>query len=130
MNERDFYSVLDDWRNRPYDWQSANCCQFAADVARCSGTDIDVPVFNDVGAAAEWIRSRGARSLYHYLLKLFGGSVAPLQAKRGFIVYRKGRGLEGSAIGTVDRKAIFVGDGGLIEIPLGECACAFDPSHG
>jgi len=127
IHERQFYSVLEDWRARQYDWRNANCCQFAADIAGCWGLDIDVPDCETVEDAAAWIRSQGVRSLYHYLVKLFGKPVAPLQAKRGFIVYRKGQGLEGSAIGTVERKAIFVSDGGLTEIPLGECAFAFDP---
>lgn len=127
MNERQFYSVLDDWRDRAYDWSDANCCQFTADIARCSGVNIDVPSFESVEDAAEWIQSQGAKSLYHYLVKLFGKPVAPLQAKRGFIAYRKGIGLNGSAIGAVERKALFVGDKGLIELPLSACACAFDP---
>ncbi len=127
IDERQFYSVLDDWRERPYDWKRANCCQFAADIARCSGVDIEVPAFEAVDEAAEWIRSQGVRSLYHYLVKLFGGPVAPLQARRGFIAYRKGQGLDGSAIGAVERKTFFVGDRGLIEVPLSACACAFDP---
>jgi len=127
VNERQFYSVLDDWRNRPYERQSANCCQFAADIARCSGVDIEVPCFETVDEAAQWIEKQGVRSLYHYLVKLFGRPVAPLQAKRGFIAYRKGIGLDGSAIGAIERKALFVGDRGLIEVPLSDCAGAFDP---
>lgn len=127
INERQFYSVLDDWRTRPYDWKRANCCHFAADIARCSGVNIDVPDFENVANAADWIRSHGAKSLYGYLVKLFGRPVAPLQAKRGFIAYRKGLGLDGSAIGAVERKTFFVGDRGLIEVPLSACACAFDP---
>lgn len=127
MNERQFYAVLDDWRDRAYDWSNANCCEFAADIARCSGVDIDVPSFENVEEATEWIRAQGARSLYHYLVKLFGRPVAPLQAKRGFIAYRKGLGLKGSAIGAIERKAFFVGERGLIEIPLSDCAGAFDP---
>ncbi len=127
INYRQFYSVLDDWRTRPYDWKRANCCHFSADIARCSGVNVDVPVFESVEDAADWIRSQGVRSLYHYLVKLFGKPVAPLQARRGFIAYRKGQGLDGSAIGAVERKALFVGDSGLIELPLSECAGAFDP---
>ena len=127
INERKFYVVLDDWRTRAYDWQTSNCCQFAADIARCSGIDIEVPNFDTVEQAAKWIRSQGVRSLYHYLVKLFGRPVAPLQACRGFIAYRKGQGLNGSAIGAIERKALFVGDKGLIALPLSACACAFDP---
>lgn len=127
MDERRFYAVIDEWRTRPYDWTQANCCQFAADIARCSGIDIDVPDFDGVDDAAAWIRSQGSKSFYHYLVSLFGKPVAPLQAKRGFIAYRKGIGLDGSCIGAIERKALFVGDKGLIEIPLGECSGAFDP---
>ena len=128
MNERQFYSVLDEWRERPYDFVRANCCQFAADVARCSGVDIKVPDFETPEKAAKWIKKQGARSLYHYLVKLFGKPVAPLQAKRGFIAYRKGQGLDGSAIGVIERKALFVGEHGLIELKLSDCAGAFNPN--
>ena len=128
LDERKFYSALDEWRSRPYDFVGANCCQFAADIARCSGVDIDVPSFEDAETAARWFREQRYRSLYHYLVKLFGKPVAPLQAKRGFIAYRKGIGLKGSAIGAIERKALFVGERGLIEVPLSACACAFDPS--
>ncbi len=127
MNVRQFYAVLDDWRDRAYDWNDANCCQFAADIARCWGINYTVPGFDTTEDAAKWIRKQGARSLYHYLVKLFGEPVAPLQGKRGFIAYRKGQGLSGSAIGTIDRRAFFVGDKGLIEVPLGACAAAFNP---
>ncbi len=129
MDERQFYSVLDDWSARPYNWAEANCCQFAADIARCSGVDIEVPHFETVDEAALWIRSQGVQSLYHYLVKLFGKPVAPLQAKRGFIAYRKGIGLDGSAIGAIEHKALFVGEQGLIAVPLGACAGAFDPNR-
>lgn len=128
MNERQFYSVIDDWSHREYDWRTSNCCHFAADIARCSGINILVPEFETAEAAADWIRSQGVKSLYHYLVKLFGNPVAPLQAKRGFIAYRKGIGLNGSAIGAIERKALFVGDMGLIEVPLSACAGAFNPS--
>ncbi len=127
INERQFYSVLDDWCDRAYDLHEANCCQFAADIARCSGVDIEVPDYETIDEAAEWIRSQGVKSLYHYLVKLFGKPVAPLQARRGFIAFRKGVGLDGSAIGAIERKAFFVGDNGLIELPLSVCVCAFDP---
>lgn len=127
INERQFYAVLDSWHDRAYDWSDANCCQFAADIARCSGVDIDVPSFDSVDAAADWMRSQGVKSLYGYLVKLFAKPVAPMQAKRGFIAYRKGMGLKGSAIGAIERKALFVGDKGLIELPLSACASAFDP---
>ena len=127
FDERKFYSVLEDWRERPYDWKRANCCGFAADIARCSGADIEVPAFEAVDEAAAWIKSQGVRSLYHYLVKLFGRPVAPLQAHRGFIAYRKGQGLDGSALGAVERKALFVGPRGLIELPLSDCTGAFDP---
>ncbi len=127
MNERQFYAVLADWRDRAYDWDEANCCQFSADIARCWGIDFSVPSFDTIDDAAKWLRSKGARSLYYYLVKLFGRPVAPLQGKRGFIIYRKGQGLDGSAIGTIDRRALFVGDKGLIEVRLGECAAAFNP---
>lgn len=127
IDERQFYVVLDDWRSRPYDWHDANCCQFAADIARCSGVDINVPHFETVDDAAMWVRLEGAKSLYHYLVKLFGRPVAPLQSKRGFIAYRKGIGLDGSAIGAIERKALFVSERGLIEVPLSACAGAFDP---
>lgn len=128
MNELQFYAVLDDWRTRPYDWRKSNCCQFAADIALCSGIHIRVPDFETVDEAAEWIRSQGVRSLYHYLVKLFGRPVAPLQARRSFIAYRKGVGLDGSALGAIERKALFVGPRGLVEVPLSDCAGAFDPS--
>ena len=128
MNERRFYSVLDEWRERPYDFVEANCCEFAADIARCWDVDIDVPNFDNAEQAAKWIKKQGTRSLYHYLVKLFGKPVAPLQAKRGFIAYRKGQGLDGSAIGAIERKALFVGETGLIEVPLSACAGAFNPS--
>ena len=128
MNGKQFYAVLDDWRTRSYDWHDANCCQFAADIARCSGADIAVPSFDNTEDAAKWFRDRGHKSLYHYLVSLFGKPVAPLQAKRGFIGYQKGVGLDGSAIGAIERNALFVGDNGLIELPLSVCACAFDPS--
>ena len=127
MKYQQFYAVLDEWRERTYDWEEANCCHFAADIARCWGVDIDVPGFDDADDAAVWIRKQGARNLYSYLRKLFGKPVAPLQAKRGFIAYRKGEGLDGSAIGAIERRALFVGSNGLIELPLGECACAFNP---
>ncbi len=127
MNERQFYTVLEDWRQRPYDWVSANCCQFATDVARCWGVDVEVPSCNTTAEAEKWLREQGVRSLYHYLVKLLGKPVAPLQAKRGFIAYRKGFGIDGSAIGTIERRALFVGDNGLIVVPLSDCACAFDP---
>ena len=127
MNERQFYSVIDDWRDRPYDWHTSNCCHFAADIARCSGVDIKVPDFDDAEQAAKWIEKQGTRSLYHYLAKLFGRPVAPLQARRGFIAYRKGIGLNGSAIGAIERKALFVSERGLIELPLSVCGGAFDP---
>lgn len=122
-----FYRVLADWRQRPYDWQEANCCLFAAEVARCWGVDIPIPRCETVEDAAEWIRAQGARSLYHYLVQLFGKPSAPLQARRGWIVYRKGIGLEGSAIGTLDRRGLFVADSGLIDVPLAQCTCAFNP---
>lgn len=128
INERQFYAVLDEWRDRAYHWQGANCCQFAADIARCSGVDISVPDCDTVEEALDWISSQGVRSLYHYLVKLLGKPVAPLQAKRGFIAYRKGLGLTGSAIGAIERKALFVGERGLIEVPLSACVGAFDPS--
>ena len=127
MNERQFYSVIDAWRDRSYDWHKSNCCQFAADIARCWDVDIEVPDFDNVEQAAKWIKKQGVRSLYHYLVKLFGKPVAPLQASRGFIAYRKGEGLDGSAIGAIERKALFVGSNGLSELPLSACACAFDP---
>ena len=127
MKYQQFYAVLDNWRHRSYDWEDSNCCDFAADIARCWGVDIDVPGFDDAEAAASWIREQGVRSLYHYLVMLFGKPVAPLQASRGFIAYRKGEGLDGSAIGAIERKALFVGSNGLIELPLSACACAFDP---
>lgn len=127
MNESQFYSVIEDWRYRKYDWRTSNCCHFAADIARCSCVEISVPEFETVEAASDWVRSHGVKSLYHYLVKLFGKPVAPLQAGRGFIAYRKGMGLDGSAIGAIERKAFFVGDNGLIELPLSACACAFDP---
>ena len=129
MNERDFYRVIDAWHDRSYDWHKSNCCQFAADIARCSGIDIKVPDFDDVEQAAKWIKKQGCRSLYHYLVKLFGKPVAPLQAKRGFIAYRKGQGLNASAIGAIERKALFVGEHGLIELKLSDCAGAFDPGR-
>ena len=128
MNERQFYSVIDAWRDRSYDWHKSNCCEFAADIARCSGIDIEVPDFDNVEQAAKWIKKQGVRSLYFYLVKLFGKPVAPLQAKRGFIAYRKGQGLDGSGIGAIERKALFVGEHGLIELKLSDCAGAFDPS--
>lgn len=127
MNEKKFYAVIEDWRGRAYDWHESNCCQFVADIARCCGVDIAVPGFNDAEQAEKWIKKQGVRSLYHYLVKLFGRPVAPLQGKRGFIVYRKGQGLDGSAIGTIDRRALFVGAKGLIEVRLGDCAAAFNP---
>lgn len=127
MNQREFYTVIEDWRDRCYDWRSANCCQFAADIVRCSGVDFEVPDCETVEEAEAWFRDHGARSLYHYLVKLFGRPVAPLQAKRGFIAYRKGQGLGQSAVGAIERKALFVGDKGLIEVPLSECTGAFDP---
>lgn len=123
-----FYIVLDNWRNRSYDWNDANCCNFAADIARCWGVDIDVPRFHSVEDAASWIREQGGSSLYAYLVKLFGRPVAPLQAKRGFIAYRKGQGLNGSAIGAIEHKALFVSDNGLVEFSLSNCACAFNPA--
>lgn len=129
MIERQFYQVLDDWRLRPYDFVEANCCQFAADVARCSGVDIKVPSFDNTQQAAKWIKKQGAKSLYQYLVNLFGKPVAPLQAKRGFIAYRKGQGLDGSGIGAIERKALFVGEHGLIELKLSDCAGAFDPGR-
>ncbi len=129
MNERQFYSVIDAWRDRSYDWHKSNCCEFAADIARCSGIDIEIQDFDNVEQAAKWIKKQGAKSLYHYLVKLFGKPVAPLQAKRGFIAYRKGQGLDGSAIGAIERKALFVGEKGLIEVPLNACAGAFDPGR-
>ncbi len=128
IDERRFYAILEDWRYRPYSFADANCCQFAADIARCSGIDIEVPDFDDVEQAAKWIKKQGVRSLYHYLVKLFGKPVAPLQAKRGFIAYRKGQGLDGSGIGAIERKALFVGEHGLIELKLSDCAGAFDPN--
>lgn len=127
MNEKKFYAVIEDWRGRAYDWHESNCCQFAADIARCWGVHIEVSSFDTAEQAARWIKNRGGGSLYHYLVKLFGKPVAPLQGKRGFIAYRKGQGLSGSAIGTIDRRAFFVGDKGLIEVPLGACAAAFNP---
>ncbi len=127
MKHQQFYAVLDKWRCTPYDWDDANCCHFAADIARCWGVDIDVPGFDNAEDAASWIRDQGASSLYAYLVKLFGRPVAPLQAKRGFIAYRKGQGLDGSAVGAIERKALFVSSNGLVEVSLGECACAFDP---
>ncbi len=87
-----------------------------------------MPDFNDAEQAAKWIKKQGAKSLYHYLVKLFGKPVAPLQAKRGFIAYRKGQGLDGSGIGAIERKALFVGEHGLIELKLSDCAGAFDPN--
>lgn len=127
MNERQFYQVLDDWRDRPYHWSEANCCQFSADIARCWGVDIEVPDFLTPEDAAAWMRTQGIRSLYHHMVKLFGRPVAPLQAKRGFIAYRKGLGLEGSSLGAIERKAYFVDDKGLIQLPLSACTGAFDP---
>lgn len=127
IDERQFYETIGRWSTRRFDWREANCCQFSAEVARCWGIDFKVPDCATVEEAAEWIRAQGVRSLYHYLVQLFGGPKAPLQARRGWIAYRKGEGLEGSAIGTIDRKALFVGDRGLIELPLGKIACAFDP---
>lgn len=129
INDKRFYQTLTEWQNRPYDWRAANCCQFAADIGACWGIDFKVPPCNDVDEAAEWIRAQGVKSLYQFLVKLMGRPKAPLQAKRGWIVYRKGIGLEGSAIGTVDRKALFVGERGLIQLPLSECACGFDPGQ-
>ncbi len=129
MNTKRFYAVIENWRGRSYDWHSSNCCEFAADIARCSGVDIEVPDFDDAEQAAQWIKKQGVRSLYHYLVKLFGKPVAPLQGKRGFIAYRKGQGLSGSAVGAIDRRAFFVGDNGLVEVPLGACAAAFDPMN-
>ena len=127
MNYQQFYAVLDQWRFTAYDWHDANCCHFTADIARCWGVDIDVPRFDNVEAATNWVREQGAKSLHAYLVNLFGRPVAPLQAKRGFIAYRKGEGLNGSAIGAIERRALFVGSNGLIELPLGDCACAFNP---
>lgn len=129
INERQFYNVIENWRDSPYNWTANNCCHFAADIAACWGVDIDVPACETADDANEWIRSQGVRSLYHYLVKLFGKPKAPLQGKRGWIVYRKGVGLKGSAIGVIERKALFVGDNGLIEIPLSQCAAAFDPEY-
>jgi hypothetical protein len=128
MNEREFYRVLASWQSRPFDWQSANCVHFASDVTRRAwGIEFDVPHCETPAEAAEWIRAQGARSLYAFLRRLFGQPVAPLQARRGFIAYRKGVGLEGMALGVVERKALFVSERGLIELPLGEIAGAFDP---
>lgn len=129
MNERAFYRVLREWQARPFDWHRANCCQFAAEVARCWGVEHAIPEFETVEEAAAWLRAQGARSLYEYLRRLFGNPVPPLQARRGFIAYRKGVGLEGSAIGTIDRKALFVSDRGLIQVPLGQIAGAFNPGR-
>ncbi len=128
MNERHLYIVIEHWRDRPYNFVDSNCCQFAADIARCWGIDIEVPDFDNVEQAAKWIKKQGVKSLYQYLVKLFGKPVAPLQAKRGFIAYRKGQGLDGSAIGVIERKALFVGEHGLIELKLSDCAGAFDPN--
>lgn len=129
MNERQFYIVLEDWQTRSYDWHDANCCHFAAAIAKCWGVDIDVPDFETTQQAAKWVKKQHVKSLYHYLVKLFGKPVAPLQASRGFIAYRKGMGLNGSAIGAIERKAVFVSEKGLIELPLSACAGAFDPSR-
>lgn len=127
MNERQFYETLRAWRSRPYQWETANCCHFGADIARCWGLDISIPECQTPDEAAAWIEAQGAKSLYHYLVSLFGRPQAPLQGKRGWLVYRKGQGLEGSAIGTIERRALFVSRRGLVEIPLGQCAGAFDP---
>lgn len=124
-----FYATLERWRATPWDWRTANCCQFASDIGQCWGIDFPIPTFDDVDDAAEWIRDRGHRSLYHYLVAMFGRPLSPLHAQRGWLVYRKGHGLSGSSIGTADRRAIFVGDRGLIDVPLAECACAFNPSR-
>lgn len=127
FNEREFYSVIAEWQARPFDWPTANCCHFVSDVLRCWGVDTDMPHCETPAEAAEWIRAQGAKSLYHYLRRLFGNPKAPLQAKRGWIAYRKGVGLEGAMIGAIDRRALIVGDRGLVQFRLGQIACAFDP---
>lgn len=129
MNERQFYETIAAWRNRPFDWHQANCGHFAAAIGRCWGNEIEVPDFASVEAAEQWLRERGCKSIYSYVRRQLGKRHPPLQAKRGWIAYRKGEGIEGSAIGTIDRKALFVGDRGLIEIPLARISCAFNPAE-
>lgn len=124
-----FYATLAAWRSRPFDWHKANCGHFAADIGRCWGVDIEVPDFESIEDAEQWLRDRGVKSIYAYVRRQLGRRYPPLQAKRGWIVYRKGQGIEGSAIGTIDRKALFVGERGLIEVPLSQCEGAFDPEQ-
>jgi len=130
MDEREFYRALNDWRNRRFDWSAAHCCHFCADVlAAATGRVIDLPPTDSAEAARDWLRSQGHASLYHYLVKLFGQPIPPLQAKRGYLVYRS-VGLEGGALGVVDRQGLFLTDHGVIPVGLGDCNKAFRTHDG
>lgn len=121
-----WYDGFDHWRRVPFSWPEANCCHFCKDMLARQGIHVDmlVPEVQDEAAAKAWLEEQGFASLYDLMVHLFGEPVAPLQARRGDIVYRD------DAIGIADRDAWFLSDRGLIAFPLRRCKAAFRVPRG
>lgn len=125
MDYKKLYATLEKWRNVPFDFKTKSCCHFVADVVyQTTGRRLNVPHLDGPEQAIQWIQKMGHSSLHSYLVSLFGQPIPILKAKRGDIAYAQ-LGLEGGAIGIVERGAWFVSDNGLILRPLKECICAF-----
>jgi len=119
-----FYEVIEDWRHRPFDWATANCCTFVVEViARTTGRVIEIPAVTSEAEMREWLDANGHRSLYHAAKTHLGRGHKPLLAKRGDILWRGSAG----ALGVCDRQGLFVGDKGLIQVRLSHCTRAFTP---
>jgi hypothetical protein len=116
-----WYEGFDEWRHVPFSWTDANCCHFCKDMVQRQGVTIEIPVPSvaDEKEAKKWLHAQGHRSLYHLMVSLFGMPVAPLQARRGDVVYKDG------SIGIADRYGWFLSDTGLIAFPLSKCRWAF-----
>lgn len=124
MRLKDFYAGIDAWRDVPFDWATANCCHFVADmVERTTGRVTEIPTVTSEEEMREWLQANGHRSLYHAAKTHLGRGHKPLLAKRGDVLWRG----EDGALGICDRQGLFLGPGGLVHFPLSRCTRAFTP---
>lgn len=121
MNINGFYTGIEAWRSVPFDWETANCCHFVADMLkRTTGRVVDIPTVTSEDGMREWLTANGHRSLYHAAVAHLGKGVKPMQARRGDILWRASDG----ALGVCDRQGLFLSRRGLVHIPLTQCTRA------
>jgi hypothetical protein len=128
FNEGAFYEALESWRTMPFDRERSHCCHFAASIIEAAtGRQIELP--HSVVDEPVYMELHGYKNLYHALSKIFGMGLAPLQAKIGYVVYRKPTpdfvGDE-ATVGVADRScAWFLGPQGIVPVRFSRCASVF-----